>query len=253
MSQPTIRTEQGYDFVESQPMLEMKEGDGRDDVRHEHQRVSMTIEVDESSDTVGRYRIVGSIRFEETQQLPCTLSVRFDVVDVTIHHDIDSRPKGQFGSAKEVMNQFAGVQDQRDPVSPNVFFQPFHRRDDQDLGKGLVVLQIEMHLTQSCIHLDWVGGVELRHCQPQGFDTVARQDGLAKPNSPFFVNSIPYVGAAFCDDKVCHTKQIIGNLGCQPVLCKCMLIRHWTGHTVVVGVGPFLTVVLTTVGSKVNE
>ena len=66
MSQPTIRTEQGYDFVECQPMLEMKKRDGRDDVRHKYQGVSMTIEVDKSSNTVGRYRIVGSIRFEET-------------------------------------------------------------------------------------------------------------------------------------------------------------------------------------------
>ena len=104
VSQPTIRTEQGYDFVECQPMLEMKKGDGRDDVRHEHQGVGMTIEVDESSGAVGRYRIVGGIGFEETQQLPRTLSVRFDVVDVTIHHGIDSGPEGKFGSAKEVMD-----------------------------------------------------------------------------------------------------------------------------------------------------
>ena len=144
----------------------------------------------------------------------CTFLVCFNVVDVTIHHGIDSGPKCQFGLAKEVMKRFAGVQDQRDPVSPNVFFHPFHCRDDQDLGKGFVVLQVKMHLTQSCIHLDRVVGIKLHHCQPQGFDMVAWQNGLAKPNSPVFVDSILYVGAAFRNDKVCHTKQILCNLGC---------------------------------------
>ena len=151
------------------------------------------------------------------------------------------------------MDRFAGVQDQRDPVSPNVFFQPFHRRNDQDLGKGFVVFQIQMHLTQSCIHLDRVVGVELRHCQSQGFDSVARQDGFTKPNSPVLGNSMPYVGAALRNHKVRRAKQFLCNLGRRPVLCKCMLVRHWTGHTVVVGVGPFSAVVLTTVGSEVDK